>query len=363
MPLSFQPACLPVAQNGLPHVSSSHALGLMMTTMSIIPTWPSLPQRSFLERPYAQSAAGFPGLVIDSETEQVYVDRAIMEKEIDRLSLAYLKNNMSLAAFTSDNAAGLMELLRMPSGWFEGRAIRSQIMGPISLGVYLTDDQQRPLVYDPMLLEAIAHLLSLRAGWLSRQFPEEMVRDTIICLDEPFLDAFLSPYFPIDWERGLELLQIVFRAMGGCRGIVLGNVGTWWSRERGSAVYWEPVLDTSVELLKFDVYYHSEMMLNAAQILPAFLNRPGLVTWGLIPSNAESLAQESPTTLVARFNAILRRLTEAGVDRDQILQASFISTSGNLSLLSIEVAEQALKMCIEVSSRLRTTYTLGEEKH
>lgn len=359
MPLSFRPACLPIAHSGLPHTSSSLALGLLMTTIPGIPslcTWPHLPNHSFREQRFVQSAAGFPGLVIDTIAEQVFVDRAATEQGIDRVSLAYLTHNASIGALTSEYASGLTRLLQIPAGWLEGVTIKSQLVGPISLALYVTDEQQRPLLYDPVLREALAQHLSLRSAWLSTQLAT-LTEHAIICLDEPFLDAFNSPFFPIDWDRGIELLEIVFNGVTGCRGVMIGNVGIPSHEHRPSA-YWAPILDTSVDLLMFDVYTHSATFLDGAHLLPRFLDMDGSVTWGLIPSNAEALHTETTDTLVARFQTMLRMVTKAGVSQDQILQASLISTDGSLEHLSVEDAEHALQLCTSVSTHIRKSFGL-----
>lgn len=359
MPLSFQPACLPMAQSGMPHTSSSLALGTLMTTLPAILSWPRLPQRAFREQGFVQSAAGFPGLVVDTLAGRAYIDRTVAEQALDKISLAYLQKQEAVAKLNTDQASGLMELLRVPRDWFEGAAIKSQIVGPISLGVQMTDEQHRSIVYDPILLEALAQYMSLRVAWLSAQL-KHLSENTIICLEEPFLDSFNSPFFPLDWERGLELLEIVFDGISGCRGIVVGGIGAWQREYR--SVYWEPVLKTSVELMVFDAYYHSDTLLDGAEQLVSFLDRPGFIAWGLIPANEEALAVETTDTLEMRFYGLLRRLESAGALREQVLLASLITTSGNLDHLSQPAAERAIQLCSDVSLRIRLVYGLTEEK-
>lgn len=353
MPLSFKPACLPVAHSGLPHSSASQALGLLMTTIPTVLTWPQLPSRLPSEQKFVRSISNFPGLVVDNQTEAVYVDRTSAEQDIDKISLAYLKNTSAIGALNAESASGLVELLTVPRGWFEGVAITTYLIGPISLGLHLTDEQQRSLMYDPILLEAMTQLLALRVAWVSAQLAN-LTDNCIICLEEPFLDAINSPFFPIDWDRGIELLEVVFAGVQGCRGISLGNPGL--PREHTSSVYWAPLLDTSVEMLAFNVYSHSDVLIDSASILGDFLNRPGFLIWGLVPTSEEALAVETVDTLARWFHILLGRLVAAGLSREQVLQASLISTSGSLAHLSIRSAEQALQLCSDVSQRLRLVY-------
>lgn len=329
-----------------------------MTTVPTILTCPRLPATSFNERQFVQSASGFPGLIVDTRTEQIYVDRTQAEQDLDSVSLAYLRRQAANSALQPAYASGLGELLNIPKNWFEGVAITYQLVGPISLGIYLADEQQRSIIYDPILLEALAHHLSLRVMWLSKKL-SVLAENVIICLDEPFLDAFNSPFFPINWERGVELLDLVFDGIRGCSGITIGKTGKW-HQDSNTPAFWEPVLQSSVELILIDVYNHSDMLLNGAPVLPDFLNRPGFLTWGLVPTDKEALAIETTDSLTNRFHTLVQQLVAAGVPRNQLLQASLISTSGNLAHLSPSAAEHALQLCNDVSLRIRLTYGLTE---
>lgn len=331
-----------------------------MTTIPAVLTWPHLPQRSFFEQDFIQSVVGFPGLVVEDEGRHMYVDRTIAERDLNQLSLAYLKHTPAFGALGDDVAAGLRETLRIPAGWFEGVAIRSQMLGPISLSLKIVDEQQRALAYDPMLLEALSHHLSLRTAWFQQQLASQ-TNDMIVCLDEPFLDVFLSPFAPFDWQRGLDLLELVFDGFTGCRGIAIGTVGTI-EKKRGTPVAWAPILETSIDLLSFDVYNHQELLLDAADVLPGFLERPGYLIWGIVPNDADMLEEETTETLEARFQTLLRTLNEAGISHSQLLPASLISTSGSLAHLPVATAERALQLCANLAVRLRKAYGLANDE-
>src|SRR5205823_8095999 len=111
MPLPFEPACLPLLLGSLPHRSAAQALEVSRRYADPLLAWPQLPQRSFLEQSFVQSALGFPGLVVDVAQTRLHVDRGAAERELDRLALAYLENNVDYAALRPGDAAGFDELL------------------------------------------------------------------------------------------------------------------------------------------------------------------------------------------------------------------------------------------------------------
>jgi hypothetical protein len=346
MPLNFAPACLPIARGPLPHTSAAQALAVLLRTTPLLLAWPQLPQRSFREQSYAQAAAGFPGLVYDGVEERVYVERALLDREVDWLSLAYLKGDASYGALAADDASGLHELLRVPQQSLKARAIRSHVVGPMSLGVQLTDEQQRPLAYDAMLLEALAQHIHLRAVWQEQQFADRAPQ-SLLCLDEPFLDVVDSPFFPVQWDDAQALIERVFEGVQGCRAIASGG-----------AVAWDRVLETSVELIVVDAYDHGASLL-AAERLPAFLERGGSVAWGIVPATEGALAAESVASLAARLEQIFDALSKRGIDRSGLPGASLVTTSDGLAQLSIPAAERALTLLAEVSADLRQRYKLA----
>lgn len=347
MPLSFQPACLPVAHGGLPHRYGSQALNLLFQTTPGLLNCPQLPQRSFYEQAYVQCSMGFPGLVLDESSQRIYVDRKQAEHEIDQLCLAYLQNKATYAALPPEKMPVLSELRR---GLVQGHnrlAVGSQIQGPISAALQITDDQHRPLIYDPMLREGLAQFLTLRISWLIDQL-SDLGPEVIICLNEPFLDAFALPSFPLDWEDGHELLEMVLTSIsGGCRGLIV-NGGVNWIR----------LFATSVEYIHFNAYHYGASLLEAPRSLADYLDRSGVIAWGIVPSDADDLAGETAATLLIRMEYLIEQLVAAGLSQEQLLQTALISTSDSLAHVPVQMADHAMALCAEISTLVRKKYGL-----
>ncbi|MEN9934885.1 MAG: hypothetical protein RLZZ387_1464 [Chloroflexota bacterium] len=346
MALPFQPACLPLLLGALPHPSPGQALELTRRYAGALLSWPRLPQRAFGEQSLAQSAAGFPGLVVDQARSHVHVDRELAELALEELGLAYLENDLERGSLTAEDAAGLAELLRQADTLRGVLAVKGQLLGPVSMATQLTDEQLRPLVYDEILSEALAQHLYLRAAWLDHTLHK--VADTVIvCLDEPFLDVVGMPFLPLDWDQARERLEMVLAGVTGCRAIF-----------GGGAVDWAEVLQTSVELIIADVYSYGHALTAASAALPAFLDRGGHVGLGLVPHDEDALALVSADTLVRRARSLLRELETAGVEGQLLLRQAVVSTSGSLGQLSTTAAERALQLLGEVSQQLREQYRL-----
>ncbi|MBK9715810.1 MAG: hypothetical protein IPO81_31680 [Kouleothrix sp.] len=347
MKLPFAPACLPLLLGGLPHRNAAQALELSRRYAGALLAWPQLPERSFREQSFVQSAIGFPGLVVDAAHSRVYVDRERAEQAIDRLALAYLEDHSSHAALVPDDAAGLDELLRQgecPRGTL---ALKGQLLGPISLAAQLTDEHDRPLIYDDMLFEALVQHLRLRVEWQESRLRGLGVT-TIICLDEPFLDAVGLSFLPLDWERAREQIDQVLAGVRGCRALFAGG-----------AVDWREVLRASVELIIADVYEHGPALTAAAAELPGFLDRGGVVGLGVVPADEDALDNATARQLVGQIAGLAHTLERDGIATERLLRQAVISTSGTLNRLTIAGAERAMQLTAEVSKLLRQQYALA----
>jgi hypothetical protein len=308
--------------------------------------WPQLPQRSFREQGLVQAAVGFPGLVVDPGRGHVYVDRAIAARGLDRLGLAYLTHDLSYAALSDDDALGLAEMIRQRDSLRGVVAIKGQLLGPISLAAQLTDENQRPLIYDDVYFEALVQHVHLRAAWQSAQLAD-LAPTTILCLDEPLLDALNLSFLPVSWPDACDRIDEVLAGLGGYRSLYAGGASDW-----------NQIFQSTVDMIIADVYAHASALVAAGPALLAFLERGGIVGLGLVPSDEEVLAQISAVTLVERVEVLLNNLAPAGIGREQLLRQAVITSDNMLGQLTVERAERAVQLLAETSRLLRERYTL-----
>jgi hypothetical protein len=346
MSLPFAPACLPLLLGGLPHRNAAQALELSRRYAGQLLAWPQLPQRSFREQSFVQSAIGFPGLVIDPTHSRIYVDRERAEREMDRLALAYLQDRSTYAALASDDASGLEELMRQRDSVRGARALKGQLLGPISLAAQLTDEHDQPLIYDDMLFDALVQHLRLRAEWQEAQL-RELSDATIICIDEPFLETVGLPFVPIDWERAREQIDQVLGGVHGCKAIFAGG-----------AVAWAEVFQTSADMLIADVYNHSAALLAAAPGLAAFLERDGLIGLGIMPIDEENLDRIRADQLADKVAGLAERLEQSGIQPARLLRQAVVTTTDTLGQVSVASAQKTLALLADISQLLREQYAL-----
>jgi methionine synthase II (cobalamin-independent) len=328
-----------LAAGSLPHADPEAACQLTMGLLDI-PTWPQLPRRSFLENMYVQYSERFPGVVVNNH--RIYVDREQdLDPDLERLYVAYLMNDLEHAAISEDYAAGLHcfldgELDRPP-------LVKGQVTGPVSWGLTVVDQDRRPVLYDDVLAEAAANHLRLKAAWMEQEL-RKLAPQTVIFVDEPYMSCFGSAFVSLNRDQVVTFLEEVFAGIEGLKGVhCCGNTD------------WSLILSTTVDILNVDTYEYAESLALYPDEVGAFLERGGIIAWGMIPASNQAL-EETVDGIVDRFHEAVGLLTAKGLHQDDLLASALIMPSCGCGSLAVETAERVLHLTGEVSKALRERY-------
>jgi methionine synthase II (cobalamin-independent) len=337
----LDPQLLPVSIGSLPHRDPKAACAVLRTRFRELPAWPQLPKRSFLENMYVQFSEGFPGLVL--EDGRVYVDRTRdLSPELERLYVACLEEDIDSYAMAPAYAAGFVEFVR---GDFQGCiAVKGQVTGPVSWGLTVLDQDLRPILYDEVLADAIGKHLRLKARWQEREL-RRLRPTTITFLDEPYMSSFGSAYVAVTREHAVALMEEVLSGLEGSKGIhCCGNTD------------WSLVLSTSTDIISFDAYDYAESLALYAPEVAEFLQRGGIIAWGMVPRESDALAEETEASLANRLLAAMELLVKKGIPLDDLLAGSLVSPSCGLASLSVAEAERALELTYGLSEEMRARW-------
>lgn len=342
MALSFLPAGQPLIWGGLPHRDGQAALDLLTTATPQVLGWASLPQRSFREVPLLQALAGFPGLVADIDREQVHVDRAIAERGLDRLGLAYLRSESEVGVLAPEYAAGLSALLQHLEPRETPLVLKIEVLGPVSLALQVVDERDRPLAYDPAMREALLQHLVQRIGWHYRQL-SAMARHVLICLYEPFLNALESPLCPLTWEDGAELIDRVLIDIPAHCGLIIDG-----------AFNWPLMLAAPIDLLVFNALEQRTALFEAAPAVAGFVERGGKLGWGLVPTDRDSFEQTTVAELAGQLEDAIQTLAQlSGMSPERIAGATLVCQAGRLTEQTPAQAEAIVQRCVELAADIR----------
>ena len=328
-----------VAAGSLPHTDPAAACQLMASSLDIA-AWPQLPRRSFHENMYCQFSERFPGVVVADE--RISLDRNLdLETELEQLYLAYLTDDLEHGSISPDYAAGLHCFLENGVGQFP--IVKGHVTGPVSWSLTVTDEDRKPLLYDEVLAEAVSKHLRLKAAWMERSLGA-LSPQTIMYLDEPYMSCFGSAFVSLGREQVLSMLDEVLAGINGLTGIhCCGNTD------------WSVLLATTVDILNVDAYAFAESLALFPEEVGAFLDRGGIIAWGIVPASAQAL-EETVDSLAERFLQAVGLLVSKGLHQDDILASALVMPSCGCGSLTMEMAERVLQLTGRLSTALQERY-------
>jgi hypothetical protein len=344
------------ATGSFPHLDG-RALCEQLVAALDIPCWPQLPRRNFRESMYIQYGATLPAIQLDKRRGKIYFDTsADISDDLERFYDHYLADDLDAFALDPVYAAGFQTMISAlqqvsPSIGSGCQWAKGQVTGPISFGLTVTDQDLRPGLYNESLAEVIVKNMAMNARWQIRQL--RAVRPEILFfVDEPYMAAFGSAFISLSREQAIAYLDEVFAAIhreGAVAGVhCCANTD------------WSVLLATSVDMLNIDAFgYLDNLALYPAE-LRAFLDRGGLIAWGIVPNNGEVLsipAKSLAQRLLAGLDLIQEKAAARGViiPASELAGRSLVTTSCGLGATSVPLAERAIAVLAETGERLQAT--------
>ena len=144
-------------------------------------------------------------------------------------------------------------------------------------------------------------------------------------------------------------LDTFFSTVDGPRGIHLcGNPD------------WDFLLGLDLDILSMDIYTNAEIFSTCSTSIRKFLNRGGVLVWGIVPPGYELFAKESLGFLIMKLEGIWQYLGKKGVDLEQLVNQSMLSpaTCCLVNPDKGETVENAFSMVNHLSHMLREKYKL-----
>ena len=334
---------LTTAMAVMPHQDLDRALSLALSLD--VPFWPQLPHYSYYEDMYVQASEHFPGMVRNEAAGTLSFDMERFMLELEE-TMAHLEEP-EYFDISPEYSPVYHKFLSLDLG--DRPAIRGQLEGPISFGLNVKDQNDRPILFDdtvrPFMLEIFAQRVNVQLGRLKKMNP-----NAFMFIDEPglqFVFSALSGYGDVAAHADLEGF---LAALERPRGIHLcGNPD------------WDFLLSLDLDVLSLDAYSNGEVFASYAGAVKKFLERDGRLVWGLVPTNFEPFGQENLDSLSARLAEAWGALGRRGVDLDLMLSRSMLSpaTCCLVNPDGEKTVEEAFATVRALSARLREQYRLG----
>ncbi len=298
---------LTTAMAVMPHTDVNRALDMAVSLD--IPFWPQLPRYSYHEDMYVQASEHFPGILLDLEKQTL---RFSMEKFINEFeeTMAFFDNpgyfDISPAYSVVYHRFLDMDLKNRP-------AVHGQLEGPISFGFNILDQDDRPILFDdtvrPFMYEFMAKRINVQLDRL-----KEKNENAFMYVDEPGLQFLFSALSGYDDRAAKSDMEMFFSMIQRPRGVHLcGNPD------------WDFLLNLDLDILSLDIYTNKDVFSSYAGSIKRFLERGGILSWGIVPTNKEPFDKENIQSLEALLDDVWRVLEKKGIDMQFLISRSLLA--------------------------------------
>ena len=333
------PYSLATGVGALPHTDPVVACRDVLDIFPEFPFTPTLPDRGQLESIVFNDSEQLPGRIFRD-------DRLLFDSTVDqtvameRIYLDYVEGNYSPYCFHKEYASGFIEMMshELPCA----KVLKCQVTGPVTFGMQVVDVNKRPIYYDAQLADMISKMIALKAHWCEMEMRKRTgVLETIVVLNEPYLASLGSSVVPVDKET-------VRSGWEDIAALVEGGLGIHCC----SNTDWEFVLDLNPSMVSIDAYATAKEFLLYADSVIAYMERGGIVSWGIVPAEYKIFITETTDSIYQRYMAIRTQLCSR-IPEDLFDSQSLITPSCGIRFADRDGALAIMQTTAEISRRIR----------
>ena len=328
----------------MPHRDLEEACRIMVRNF---PEAPNIPR---VTRSYRMWTERTPCLVIDREKKELRFELSSgRESELVEFYDKYLAQDADYFAISPELDPALYKLGEMyrEEPWPELKLIHFHVPGPYSWGLSLKDEKGAPALYNDTLKDVMIKVLAMKVKWRERKIRELFPGiETLLCIGNGALQVYTSAGGTGTREGLKNLYNELVDAVEGMTMIhCCANFD------------WGLLMETRTDVINFDAYQYGNTMALYADELKRFLGRGGMIAWGIVPTTgAGNVEDENPDSLMERLEGCIQSVVDKGVDKQALLEASWVTPTCEPATMSVELAERVYEFTNEVSQRMRQKY-------
>ncbi len=305
--LKLEGGCRTTAMGIMPHTDVDRALELALSLD--IPFWPQLPKVSFMEDMYAQVSEHFPGIRVDR-------DKRLVSFSIDKFYEdfeEYMPHWEEEEFFRLSPEYSLVFHRFLEQDLEKYKYVRGQSIGPVSYGLKILDEHNKPMIYyeevRQVVFDFVAKKLKAQLGEM-----QEVQPGAFVWVDEPGLEMIFMAISGYTSEKAKEDYLSFLEQFPGPRGVHLcGNPD------------WSFLLQMELDVLSLDVLAQGHIFSRYAEEVRAFLDRGGVISWGITPTLTEEFERENVQSMIETLEGLWNSLDKQGIPREQIMAQAWLA--------------------------------------
>jgi hypothetical protein len=334
--------CQTTAMGIMPHDNVEEALRLALSLD--IPFWPQLQKVSFFEDMYVQASEHFPGMTLDIKNQMINFSTESFYEQLPE----YLEHLDEKDYFAVSDDYSMVYNSFLAQNLSKYPAIRGQLIGPVSFGMKINDEQLKPIIYNSevkgLLYEFFAKKVNVQCEQLKKKND-----NAFMWLDEPGLEIIFGSFTGYTSETAREDYREFLQSIDSPVGVHLcGNPD------------WSFLLNQNISILSLDAFSCGQVFMRYRDEIKAFLAQDRYIAWGIVPTLTEELNGMQTVDLVNRLEEMWSYLAKNGISKETLLRQSLLAPA-RCCLLNADktkTVDKAFTLLTDVSRVIREKYSL-----
>jgi len=323
----------------LPHTDPVLACSDVLDIFPEFPYAPTLPDRGLLESIVFNDSAQLPGQII-REDRLLYDSTRDNTAAMEQVYLDFVEENFSPYGLDRSHASAFTEMMTRP--FPQAQVLKCQVTGPVTFGMQVVDADKRPIYYDSQLADVLSKMIALKARWCENEMQTRTgVRETLVVLNEPYFASLGSSVVPLDKES-------VRSGWHDIASLVKGGLGIHCC----SNTDWGFIMGLDPSVISLDAYATAKEFLLYSDAIRGYMERGGVVAWGIVPAEYKLFAAETVDSLYEKYCSIRTQLTRQ-VPAELFDAQSLITPSCGIRFADRNGALAIQRAAAEISRRIR----------
>ena len=333
------PHSLATGVGALPHTDPKEACNDVLAIFPRFPYVPTLPDRGQLESIVFNDSEQMPGRLIRDD-RLLYDSATDHTAAMEQVYRDYVEGNYGPYGLHKEYASGFIEMISHDLS--HAKLLKCQVTGPVTFGMQVVDADKRPIYYDAQLADVLSKMIALKARWCEVEMREKTgVAETVVVLNEPYLASLGSSVVPVNQE-------MVRSGWEDIAALVQGGLGIHCC----SNTDWEFVMDLLPSIVSIDAYATAKEFLLYSDAIATYMERGGVVAWGVVPAEYRIFATETTDLLYERYLTIRTQLCSRMPEHLFDAQ-SLITPSCGIRFADRKGALAIMQTAAEISRRIR----------
>jgi intein/homing endonuclease len=315
----------------------------------ILEKFPEAPRIPIMTRSIRWMLEGVPCIQINREKSQIIMvppeereeDVVNFYERVEREDLDYFAISEEKTPSFSTMLKKIKEAKLPDLKW-----VAFQIAGPIVLGDSIKQIDGTPVIYHETMRDMLIKSVNMKSRWMEKKIGEMLPGIQIISdQPEPSLVSFTA-------AGGTGSRHDVINALNGGFKNLLGL--TWV--HCCANIDWTLLIDAEVDIINFDAYKYSDKAALYAEEFNEFIDKGGMIGWGIVPVIKDILVRENVHSLVKKLEESIEFFVKNGIDEEKLARSSWVLPSCETVLLTIEQSDHVFEMTRDISEIMKKKY-------